>query len=133
MSEKKYVPIQLKEVDLKDYGVDIEKFGREGTLKIRPRTSMIQAKLASFLAKLAREAGIELNEGTEEQLAMMYLFEITTFLLKECLIVPVGEPPITDEELMYYPDELIDYIGGVIGDGDFPLDSSPGEGSKNEE
>ena len=132
MVDNKYTPVKLREVDLTDYGVDVEKFGREGVLKIRQRTSLVQAKLASYLAKLARDAGVELTEETEDYVTMLFLYDITIFLLKECLIVPDGEPSVTDEELMEYPDELIDYIGSAIGSGTFPLDSSPGEGSKVE-
>ena len=133
MTEKTYTPIVLREVDIREFGVDAEALGRSGILTIRPKTSLIQAKLASFLAKKARESGIELTEETEDEVTILFLYDVTIFLLKECIKVPQGEPPITDEELMEYPDDLIEHIGGVIGDAEFPLGSTPGKELKSEE
>lgn len=133
MSEKKYTPVKLKEVDLKDYGIDVERLGRSGKITVREKTSLIQAKLGSFLARLARADGIEISEENEDDITLLYLYDVTAFLLKECIVVPEGEPPISDDELLEYPDELVELIGGIIGKGELPLTSSPGAESKTEQ
>lgn len=126
MTSKRIVPKKLREIDL-------AKYGGEGTLTIRPKTSLIESKIISHMAGLAREMGVELTSDNREELETLLGHDITILLMKLCIVVPEGEPEITEEELLDYPDELLVEISEIITESaEFPLEQSPGEEVKKE-
>lgn len=126
MTSKRFVPKKLREIDL-------AKYGGEGILSIRPKTSLIESKIISHMAGLAREIGVELTPDNREELETFLSHDITILLMKLCIVVPEGEPEITEEELLGYPDELLIEISEIITESaEFPLEQSPGEDVKKE-
>lgn len=121
---KRFVPKNYSEVDLKDYG-------GEGKITLRPKTKLMDSKLAQHLAKRSKDCGIEFSDENEQIITAMFSHDLAIFTLLQCIVTPEGEEPILEEELMEYPDELInDMLNIISGDEAFPLAESGGEETK---
>ncbi len=125
MSDR-FVPKRYSEIDLEPYG-------GVGKLVLRPKTKMMDGKLAQLIMKLCRENDIEFNDENQGLVTSLFTQDITVRTLQECVVVPAGEPPITEDEILNFPDELIEEIFTVLVDGTkFPLVSPPSEETKTE-
>lgn len=124
----RFIPKRFNEIDLEPYG-------GEGKLILRPKTKMMDSKLAQRVVKLSNELGIDFNEDNEDVITALFAHDITVQTFQECIVVPEGEEPITEEEILRFPDELVEAIFDILNTGaEFPL-GGPGQekGQKKEQ
>ena len=75
MSDR-FIPKRYNEIDLGPYGGN-------GKLILRPKTRVMDSKLAQRVIQLSKKEGIEFNEENEGTIAAMFSHDITIKTLQE--------------------------------------------------
>ena len=122
----RFVPTKYSEIDLEEYG-------GAGVMTLRPKTKMMDSKLANHILKLCKSNGLEFNDKNERMITAMFTHDITVYTLQQCVVTPDSEGQITEEEILDLPNELIERIFELIAGGEeFPLVEGSGEEMKTE-
>jgi hypothetical protein len=115
--------------------IDLQPYGGEGKLAIRPPNVADSIAFRAFLTEKAKEDGITVkNDSDLEELAQgKYVIESMSHTIETCVfaVEEDGERPLTAQEGFSLPTELLQKIFEIISlNSKFPLAQNAGKGQK---